>query len=273
MTGNVPTLEVLCEGEVQLLSASGHTTHGERELREAWTVLAEHMHLGDHTTAEGRDATHRILIVPQHEMEKHVLLIMDGRTWKLTQERPNHASVSIDSWRRILSALQNLPTKLSERASELSEERIRSLVDVMIDVDPFRSVEARIDVCNAELRMEFLNDYPVLDSATVHRRAGLKGRNTAQTVNAWRKRGRILGLQIQSRYGYPEFQFDADGQPLKLMKAVLDALPTHLTAWQRAFWFVSPKEGLDGRTPAMAIQAEDDCVVYIAESAGRLPVG
>ena len=143
----------------------------------------------------------------------------------------------------------------------------------MIDCDPFKPVESRIDARNADLRTEFLSDFRVLDSATVHRRAALTGANRSQTVNAWRKQGRILGLQVQGKYGYPEFQFDATGRPLKLMKAVLDALPAHFTEWQRAFWLVGPKEELDGKTPATAIRDEDDRVVDVAKSAGQLPVG
>ena len=115
--------------------------------------------------------------------------------------------------------------------------------------------------------------FPVLNSARVHRRAGLKGRNTAQTVNAWRKRGRILGLPFQGKYGYPEFQFDEDGQPLKPMQAVLGALPTDFTAWQRAFWFVSPKEELGGKTPEKAMRDGHDRVVEVAKSADQLTVG
>ena len=252
--------EVLRKGELRPLPASRIAARDEQELQRAWKTIAEHMHADedvDATTGD-RDARTRFLIVPQREMEDHVLLIVDGRTWKVTSSYPYHAAVPTGRWSNELPGLSNLLAKLSERASELSEERIQSLLDVLIDADPFQPVEARIDARNAELRNEFVKDFPVLDSATVHKRAGLKGMNTAQTVNAWRKRGRILGLPIQGKYGYPEFQFDADGQPLKLMKAVLDALPTDFTPWQRAFWLVSPKEKLDGDTPEGAIRDGND---------------
>lgn len=258
---------------MQPLLTSRHATHDERELQKAWKVLAEHMHVDVHATTQDRDATRRFLIVPQHEMENHVLLILDGRTREITHTYPLPDPNPVNSWQRVLSAIHDLPEKLSKRASELSEERIRLLVDFMIDFDPFKPVESRIDARNAELRTEFLNDFRVLDSAAVHKRAGLKGTNRSQTVNAWRTQGRILGLQIQGKYGYPEFQLDADGRPLKLMKATLDALPAHFTAWQRAFWLVSPKEGLDGKTPATAIRTGDDRVVDVAKSADQLPVG
>ena len=57
------------------------------------------------------------------------------------------------------------------------------------------------------------------------------------------------------------------------MEPVLAALPNSFTAWQRAFWFVSPKEALDGETPAEAVKAGDDQVVETARVAGELVAG
>ncbi|MXY32942.1 MAG: hypothetical protein F4Y60_02395 [Boseongicola sp. SB0664_bin_43] len=275
MTRDAPMFEVLRKGELRPLPASRMAARDEQELQRAWKIIAEHMHADEDVdaTTEDRDAGTRLLIVPQREMEDHVLLIVDGRTWKVTSSCPYHAAVPMGRWFNQPSRLQSFLAKLSGHASELSEERIQSLLDFLIDADPFQPVEARIDARNAELRNEFLKDFPVLDSATVHRRAGLRGINTSQTVNAWRKRGRILGLPIQGKYGYPQFQFDADGQPLKLMKAILDALPTDFTPWQRAFWLVSPKEELDGNSPEKAMRDGNDRVIEVARSADQTLVG
>ena len=180
MTRNAPIFEVLREGELRPLPASRHVARDEQELQSAWKIIAEHLHAdedADATTGD-RDARTRFLIVPQREMEDHVLLVVDGRTWKVTSSYPNHASVPMGRWLNQPSGLSSLLAKLSGRASELSEERIQSLLDVLIDADPFQPVEARIDARNADLRGEFVKDFPVLDSATVHRRAGLRGINT-----------------------------------------------------------------------------------------------
>ena len=267
-------LEVLREGRVREVVVAGEAGHGDARDRDAWSRLVKQLERDVHAPAAGRDAGRRYFIVAQRQMEDHALLVLDGITWKIPKDHPlSGPTVSGDSWNAFQSLVQELPAKLSKRASELSEKRIESLLDVLIDVDPFQPVEARIDARNAKLRREFVEDFPVMDSATVHRRAGLEGINTAQTVNAWRRRGRILGLPLQGKYAYPEFQFDADGRPLKLMKAVLDALPADLTPWQRAFWLVSPKEELDGIAPEKAIRDGNDQVVDVAGSAGQLPVG
>ena len=285
-------LEVLREGRVREVVVAGEAGHGDARDRDAWSRLVKQLERDVHAPAAGRDTGRRYFIVAQRQMEDHALLVLDGITWKIPKDHPlSGPTVSGDSWNAFQSLVQELPAKLSKRASELSEKRIESLLDVLIDVDPFQPVEARIDARNAKLRREFVEDFPVMDSATVHRRAGLEGINTAQTVNAWRRRGRIntaqtvnawrrrgriqLGLpgRVQGKYAYPEFQFDADGRPLKLMKAVLDALPADLTPWQRAFWLVSPKEELDGIAPEKAIRDGNDQVVDVAGSAGQLPVG
>ncbi|WP_419738581.1 hypothetical protein [Ruegeria sp.] len=213
------------------------------------------------------EADPQYVIIPMHEMKDHMLLITEGnvRTYAL-HDRYSHESV-VEQCMYFLRLMPDLPMKLSERAAKLSEDRILSLMDVMLHFDCFEPIEARIDGKNAEMRTEFLNEFPVLDSAGVHKRAGLKGTNTSQTVNAWRQRGRILGLPVQGKNAYPVFQFDADGQPLALMEPVLAALPKSFSAWQSAFWLVSPKESLDGNSPAEAVRLKDERVIETARNA------
>lgn len=212
-------------------------------------------------------------ILPSHEMKNHVLLMSDGVLCKYAAREHYVDASAVESWMHFLHLIPDLPVKLSQRADELSEDRIQTLLDVMLDVDPFEPVEARIDAKNAEMRAEFLKDFPVLDSAGVHRLAGLKGTNTSQTVNSWRQKGRILGLPVKGKIAYPTFQFDADGQPYGLMERILAALPKSYTPWQRAFWFVSPKESLDGTTPVRGLEAGDDRIVTVAKDAGERVAG
>ncbi len=113
----------------------------------------------------------------------------------------------------------------------------------------------------------------MLDSTAVHTRAGHRSTNKAQTANAWKAAGRILGLPFRNRTLFPAFQFDADGQPHPLMKAVLAALPEDMTPWQRAFWLVAPDVQLDGEVPHELVRQGDDRVVAAARDAGRLPIG
>lgn len=166
-----------------------------------------------------------------------------------------------------------LPALLAERRAGRHDRRIEALLDLMLEEDPTGAAEARIDRDNAQLRRRFLDDIPVLDAAGVHDRAGHRGTNKAQTAASWRRAGRILGLPQGGRQLYPAFQFDADGQPLPGMAAALAALPAAMTPWQRAFWFVSPNDILDGSTPADALHRADDAIIDAAREAGSSPIG
>ena len=267
-----PQVAVMDGGKMRLLSTVAH----DNALREAIIqAIQAQSHVAEHEASHTflHESAAQYVIIPADEMKDHVLLMGGGNVCKYAvYERVAHSS-AVDGWMQFLTLMPDLPVKLSERAAELSEDRIQSLLDVMLDVDPFEPIEGRIDGKNAEKRAEFLKDFPALDSAGVHKLAGLKGTNTSQTVNTWRQKGRILGLPVRGKNAYPVFQFDADGQPLALMKPVLAALPKSFTAWQRAFWFVSPKEALDGETPANAVKAGNVRVVETARVACELVAG
>ena len=267
-----PLVAILDGGKIRLLPTSAH----DSSLREALTNAIE---AGRHDS--GRESMQncwsapdtQYVVVPIHEMKGHLLLMGGDNFYKCAVQECSQHETAFEDWMHFLRLVPDLPVKLSERAAELSEDRIQSLLDVMMDIDPFEPIEARVDSKNAEMRAEFLKDFPVLDSAGVHKLAGLKGANTSQTVNTWRQNGRILGLPFQGKNAYPVFQFTADGQPLALMEQVLAALPKSFTPWQRAFWFVSQKESLDGNTPAEVLRVGDNRVIQTARTAGDLVAG
>lgn len=166
-----------------------------------------------------------------------------------------------------------IPGLVAEKTVERREERIEGMLRYLLDFDPLGPVEARIDAANAEMRRDFLAAYPVVEAAAVHDRAGYGGVNKAQTAAAWKRANRILGLPYAGRIVYPLFQFDDDGQPWPLMQPVLRSLPADRSAWQRAFWLVSPNEWLDERVPADALRNGDERVIQAAEHAGAVAIG
>lgn len=166
-----------------------------------------------------------------------------------------------------------IPGLLIDKAKERREKRIEGILHHILDIDPLDSIEARIDLANAELRRDFLAAFPVVEAAVVHDRAGHKSANKAQTAATWRRADRILGLPYDGRIVYPLFQFDDDGRPWPLVQPTLKALPADRSAWQRAFWLVSPNEWLDERTPADALRAGDERVVDAAGHAGTPVIG
>lgn len=55
-------------------------------------------------------------------------------------------------------------------------------------------------------------------------------------------------FSVEHRGIFPAFQFK-DGQPHPAIKTALAALPQSLSAWQRAFWFVSANGWFNDKAP------------------------
>jgi hypothetical protein len=64
----------------------------------------------------------------------------------------------------------------------------------------------------------------------------------------WKKNA-IFSVAHRGVEYYPSFQF-LDGKPHPTIKKVLQVLPPTMSAWQKAFWFVSSNGWLDERAPA-----------------------
>ena len=130
-----------------------------------------------------------------------------------------------------------------------------------VDVDGLaRSLAARaLDV--GSLWIDELG--PVYDTDGV---ATLLGGGAAVSRQAVHKR-RLVALKTGSgRVVYPAFQFTESGGVIDGVGDVLRILePTGLSSWTVASWFVSPDDGLDGRTPLDALRSGGkDAVIQIA---------
>lgn len=172
-----------------------------------------------------------------------------------------------------ITLVENLRNQAHIRSHDFSENRINTLLDALVAVDPRAAAEARIDLRNAEKRKAFLDEFAVVDSAGVHEISGNTGSNPSQTAAVWRKANRILGLPVGQRTVYPSFQFDEGGRPYPLMKRVLDALPDDMTPWQTAFWLVSPSSALDGGLPLDAIRRGEERAVEAARNEASEIIG
>ena len=277
MTGRDFKIDVLQGGEFRPMHVlprgdDEHLTAHSNTLLQAIQAAGAQFWSEEVPDSPGAEEEHWWLI-PSHETDQNLLVFAGGQVCKLRSLGRGRQDTAMRNMLHLLRVTPNLPERLSERVHELSEDRIQKLMDMMLDSDPFGPVEARIDASNAALRTEFLKDYPVLDSAQVHERAGLTGSNKSQTVNTWRQKGWIIGLPIRNKIGYPAFQFDADGRPFALVPPVLKALPRDYTPWQKVFWMVSAQEDLDGKTPVEALLAGDDRVIEAAAHADELPAG
>lgn len=88
--------------------------------------------------------------------------------------------------------------------------------------------------------------------------------NKAQPASDWKHYGRIFGVSISGKEYFARYQFDAMGQPLPIIKEILNVLDPVADSWKIAAWFhfkngwipgtgeyeeqsVSPMDALDRR--------------------------
>ena len=126
-------------------------------------------------------------------------------------------------------------------------------------------VEGALVLDNLAARQEYLADTPTLTSKQIHRASGLGSSNTSEPASRWKNEGKTFAVRLGARDLYPAFQF-LDGKPRTGLRDVLAALPTNMTAWQKAFWFASGNGWLDGDQPQRRL---NDCEPVV-EAARRL---
>lgn len=120
-------------------------------------------------------------------------------------------------------------------------------------------VEESLAFDNLAARREYVATTPTLTSAEIHRASGLASRNTSEPASRWKNEGKTFAVRLGRLDLYPAFQFQ-DGKPHTVLRDVLAALPTDMTAWQKAFWFASGNGWLDGDEPQRRLSDAEDVV-------------
>ncbi len=87
----------------------------------------------------------------------------------------------------------------------------------------------------------------------------------------WKREGRVFAIQDGEKDLFPAFQF-VDGQPLPIIRKILEALPDYLSPWQTAFWFESGNGWLGGKTPQECLKNESK-VIDAAEQLAKPMIG
>ncbi len=87
----------------------------------------------------------------------------------------------------------------------------------------------------------------------------------------WKREGRIFAIHDGEKDLFPAFQF-ADGEPLPVIKEILEALPDYLSPWQTAFWFESGNGWLGGEIPQECLKNKSE-VIDAAEQLSKPTIG
>ena len=125
-----------------------------------------------------------------------------------------------------------------EQKRARSEERTQTLLAAVAGLDQPSDPEADLEVDNALLRKQYLDQERTFTSSQVREASGLKTRNPSEPASRWKRQRKIFGVPVGRADRYPAFQF-ADGRPRPEIAKVLAALPASMSPWQIAFWFAS----------------------------------
>ena len=129
-----------------------------------------------------------------------------------------------------------------------SEKRINAMVKDLLKDEECADIDLEIERDNAELRATYLQ------TTELYTPEDIQGPSTK-----WKREGRIFAIQDDGKDLFPAFQF-ADGQPLPIIKKILEALPEDMSPWQTAFWFESGNGWLDGEVPQECLKNESDLI-------------
>lgn len=153
------------------------------------------------------------------------------------------------------AVLEQVPWAVRARRQILTERHIDALVDVYMANDPLSPALPDLERDNAEAQAGFLKRWPVLTADQLAERARHGSNNRSATASRWKSAGKVFGVRTGRREVYPAFQF-REGQPRVVVGQALAALPSEMSPWQTAFWFVGPNSWLDGAAPVDRLDDE-----------------
>lgn len=113
---------------------------------------------------------------------------------------------------------------------------------------------------------ERLTDEGWLTTHEIAMLGGYSTKNVSAQPTRWKAAGKIFSV-IKHGVGnvYPRYGLDENYRPLPVMKAILDTLAEHKTAWGLAEWFATSNGLLAGKTPAEMVSTYPANVLQAAE--------
>ena len=159
-------------------------------------------------------------------------------------------------------SLKTFADALVRVSGTIDESRLEVAIGKLAEVllpDALEEARGVIAADNLELRDRFVHEVPQLTSIEISRKSGAGAKNEYATAARWKKSGDIFSVQHRGKEFYPAFQLQ-DGRPHPAVRAVLVALPPSMTAWQKAFWFVSSNGWLEDKAPVNLLDDQNALV-------------
>ena len=157
------------------------------------------------------------------------------------------------------------------RGAQLTDANKEKMLEVLFSDFPRAANDTDLDMENARLRAEYLQETRHLTAAQVRAASGFAPRNKSEPASRWKREGRLFAVRRAGRDLYPAFQFE-DGVPRPAIRKILAALPKDMTDWQVALWFASGNGWLDGNEPQKSL-SDRNSVIAAARRLSEPAVG
>ena len=180
-------------------------------------------------------------------------------TYFVTQQSDFHELQGIEP------DIEMLQPVAARRGAQLRDANMEKKLQVSLSDSPRAAIDTDLDIDNARLRAEYLQETRYFTLAGVRAASGLAPRNISEPASRWKREGRLFAVRRAGRDLYPAFQFE-DGVPRPAIRKILAALPKDMTDWQVALWFASANGWLDGNEPQKSLSKPNNVI----EAARRL---
>ncbi len=97
-------------------------------------------------------------------------------------------------------------------------------------------------------------------------------RNPSAVPNRWKQAKKIFAIPVDGKDLYPAYALDQGGQPLPVVKKILQIFGDTKTPWALAFWFGSANSWLGGQKPKdlLAVKPEKVITAAMSEKEGAI---
>ncbi|MCU5773701.1 hypothetical protein N5923_12955 [Erwiniaceae bacterium BAC15a-03b] len=97
-------------------------------------------------------------------------------------------------------------------------------------------------------------------------------KNPSAVPNRWKHESKIFAVPSKGKDLYPDYALDAGGQPLPLVRRILEIFDGSKTPWSLAFWFGLPNSWLGSKKPKDLLASDPEAVLKAAAMDKEGPV-
>jgi len=164
-------------------------------------------------------------------------------------------------------AIELMTQAFTARLQALPEERIATLVSMLLPEKPVRSTLLREAKMLAKAKTRILQSNDWITAGDVSELAQFKSTNSSSQPNKWKQTGKIFALRHDGVDYFPIYGLDPDTgyRPISRLVSIIEMLARKKDGWGMAFWFGSSNSYLAGKLPKDLLKTDPQRVLDAAE--------